>query len=978
MQEEIPPVDPHASKPMGTPDALELLHALTEEYAAATEAGRLHEAVRTGADCYKAVTSISPRTGGLTPIVDRLLYLSKQLPDLRVAHRFAQIRLRLAMLYADFTLRFEEHPVQVPHLNQLSILSLRVFDYRDAASSQRRAMELLRLNREMIESAVFLQLRQDAHCAGGLLSLALGDIEEAAENFILALADAEDHLPINSRGGYSWKDDYLLSPLPPTAKGRPPGSLPEDEWQAVARCRTVIARHHANIADVTRLSGDIARGHAQYLKALDNLSKTMPRRDATHFTNWVAAVIEGDKAEPKDGSHLLSLLATCGDPPWAIAVCLDSLEGLAKVAADSGDTGRSCSLLGCSYQARAQHFGPTAPETQRALRDLALQEAAEGARSLARKHIDQCIGALSEVWNSSDWWTSEVAYADALISLDAGDEQRAQERALSAAKRSTMLIRSLIPLISRSGQLEALTSRRNHIDLCLTLAVRAGQKDPSLTAEVYETLALNSALLHEYFIATRFQSKPDDFPEYGWTRQIETLRGLEAQIGELAFRHAQGYDDGSELSELIDMRDEILQQVRLSDRRVVDLKKVQEALLNEEKRLLRNVALIHYVKYSVHRGNSSYAAFLIRSSGEIRLCTLASALCVDALVSRFRERVTGLSDGELGKPRSGFVSWVGAYFASPDIDLYKAVVRPLITDAAEGSCVLIIPDAELCKVPMQSLRRSRRRFVNDAYSVSYIASVGDLLWEDRLSGPTTTPLVCGDPSFDLAEANDVQGISKAGRIPMSNRSMPTQGTVANRLPSWKSFRALRPLTTRSYRTCRFDVTGRWPALPGTRHEAVEVAKLLGVQPRLGPEATKAAVVRVVGPQVLHLATHGFFLQPAVTEGPGARVRSSWPAARVDPMATTGLALAGANDSPTAIRDGLGNGIITAQEVTQMDLRGTSLVVLSACDTGLGYVGGGQAAVGLGLAFRVVGADAVVMSLLKVQDSATSDLMCLLY
>ena len=89
-----------------------------------------------------------------------------------------------------------------------------------------------------------------------------------------------------------------------------------------------------------------------------------------------------------------------------------------------------------------------------------------------------------------------------------------------------------------------------------------------------------------------------------------------------------------------------------------------------------------------------------------------------------------------------------------------------------------------------------------------------------------------------------------------------------------------------------------------------------------------------------------------------------------PLLSCGLAFAGAN----RLQDGAEDGVLTGFEVLQMDLGNTSLVVLSACETGLGDVVAGEGVFGLRQAFRVAGVSSMVLSLWKVHDEATAELM----
>ena len=145
------------------------------------------------------------------------------------------------------------------------------------------------------------------------------------------------------------------------------------------------------------------------------------------------------------------------------------------------------------------------------------------------------------------------------------------------------------------------------------------------------------------------------------------------------------------------------------------------------------------------------------------------------------------------------------------------------------------------------------------------------------------------------------------------------------------------------------------------------------------QATKAALKSVSGPSILHIATHGFFLQDepqtaaesrAATQAhDGARLGKL--VAHVEnPLFRSGLALAGANQSSNGNTDG----ILTALEVAGLDLWGTKLVVLSACDTGVGAVKNGDGVYGLRRALVLAGAESQLMSLWAVSDRSTRDLI----
>lgn len=172
-------------------------------------------------------------------------------------------------------------------------------------------------------------------------------------------------------------------------------------------------------------------------------------------------------------------------------------------------------------------------------------------------------------------------------------------------------------------------------------------------------------------------------------------------------------------------------------------------------------------------------------------------------------------------------------------------------------------------------------------------------------------------------------------------------------------------------------------LPGTKVEVESIVRLLktgGYQPVSYQQktATEAVIKSIKGQSIVHIATHGYF-QPDVEQTAAGVHQEN---AKNNPLLRSGLLLAGA--SPTLKGEVLpnlesnDNGVLTAYEAMNLVLDGTDLIVLSACETGLGDVRAGEGVYGLQRAFLVAGAKAMVMSLWKVDDAATQLLMTNFY
>jgi len=174
-------------------------------------------------------------------------------------------------------------------------------------------------------------------------------------------------------------------------------------------------------------------------------------------------------------------------------------------------------------------------------------------------------------------------------------------------------------------------------------------------------------------------------------------------------------------------------------------------------------------------------------------------------------------------------------------------------------------------------------------------------------------------------------------------------------------------------------------LPATKIEVEAIGKILkasGYQVTAFSQktATEANLKATKGPVLIHIATHGFFLRDVEKSGTafGVNIEN----ANDNPLLRSGILLADASSTvsgkrmPNLVSND--NGVLTAYEAMNLNLEGTDLIVLSACETGLGDIKAGEGVYGLQRAFLVAGADALIMSLWKVDDSATQQLMTNFY
>ena len=166
----------------------------------------------------------------------------------------------------------------------------------------------------------------------------------------------------------------------------------------------------------------------------------------------------------------------------------------------------------------------------------------------------------------------------------------------------------------------------------------------------------------------------------------------------------------------------------------------------------------------------------------------------------------------------------------------------------------------------------------------------------------------------------------------------------------------------------------WRYLDGTKKEVEDIEKValnFGIMTKLfsASNGTESTLKNLSGKKndIIHIATHGFYIKSFDNKN------------EENQMERSGLALAGANNKQKGkiLPEGVDDGILTADEISRLDLRGTDLIVLSACETGLGDITG-EGVYGLQRGFKKAGVNSIVMSLWKVDDDATRLLMAEFY
>ncbi len=448
-------------------------------------------------------------------------------------------------------------------------------------------------------------------------------------------------------------------------------------------------------------------------------------------------------------------------------------------------------------------------------------------------------------------------------------------------------------------------------------------------------------------------------------RAFEQLRGLRTQLAQLSLQgpgglrlpaHQQRLEELSAQSTALEAD---LAKRSAPLRALAELPPPAKIVDRVAAALPRDSALVEFITY-VDRplvlepgapgpqrpGELRYLALVLFPDATIRFRDLGPAEPMDSAALRLRDALANRD----------------AAFQLLAQELYQRALQPLLPLLGKTRRLFVSPDGQLALVPFAALHDGQQ-FLVESFDFTYLPSGKHLLSRPQVEGPPGSVVVLADPDFSASLQT----------LALTRAEAPARTERSAALESFFS----------SLREAPAQRTWATAPLPGTRQEAEAIQRLLPqAQLFLGTEATKERLMQLETPGILHLATHGFFLEDA--SGPsGSRAlgeigelgQASEPPTPPDPLLRSGLLLAGARaPMPSGAVSPPESALVTALELAGLDLWGTQLVVLSACDTGRGDVRLGQGVYGLRRAFLVAGAETVVMSLWKVNDETTRELM----
>lgn len=423
---------------------------------------------------------------------------------------------------------------------------------------------------------------------------------------------------------------------------------------------------------------------------------------------------------------------------------------------------------------------------------------------------------------------------------------------------------------------------------------------------------------------------------------VKALSSVRRQLAYAAYSLPDANTSGRQImEELLAERDSLKADLnRLTgggDKPVVSVKDVS---------LPAHSALVDYVYIRPEGGRpGSYRAFVVNPKTGVRLIALGDALKIDKAVAAWRDEIVKGNEADV------------AVLGRLSRRLRSMLFDPLATAVGDSRHLLVVPDGLVQIVPLEVLQDEDGTYLVEQRRVSYLTTARELAGKEKREASSGKIVIVANPDFG-AQAGDAVRVE-------SRMTSPEDGG-GERLSL-----SLKPL-------------------PGTEREGRAIQSLVGEEGVLltGAEASKSALFGMKNPKVLHLATHGFFFSGndkrqaagrrtlVIEEGPAASA-DAWLSPGAGPLLRSGLVLAGANESRRGSRLS-GSGILTAEEVLDMDLAGTELVTLSACDSGLGAIADGDGVYGLRRSFLQAGARNLVVGMWSVPDEETQLMMVDMY
>lgn len=484
-----------------------------------------------------------------------------------------------------------------------------------------------------------------------------------------------------------------------------------------------------------------------------------------------------------------------------------------------------------------------------------------------------------------------------------------------------------------------------YLDKYLSLAFRLSSIPGLPTGDIYNHVIFYKGFVLDRYMEIRKQVSWDDE-----STQIYRALGLEKRkLADASMKLLSEQVDRKSISEEITrLENELSEKIPLNAQRT-DWKDIRNALQSEE----AAIELVAYHKFEPYATDSIvYGALVITKDSEAPMIFGLDSL--DLFLSKTMD------------DRSPDQEMIDQIYTLQNEGVYRMLWSPLEPYLKTSKRIYFSTAGLLHRLNLKVIQSTKNKLLGEQYDLVQVVTTGQLGIRNPPSAVTSTAAIFGAIEYNadsLRQPSTVNIENEATDITLSPAASALRG-------------------------------GSWNALSGSAHEVetispilqragLQVAQWKGTQ---GSEENFKALTRSVSsgssPHLIHISTHGYFYPESEGQSSDqASIEGNVIKTAEHPLIRSGLILAGGNYfwehgyRPDHAQE---DGILTAYEISLMDLSDTELVVLSACETGLGDIQGNTGVFGLQRAFKLAGVQHLIMSLWNVPDAATAELMKLFY
>ena len=715
--------------------------------------------------------------------------------------------------------------------------------------------------------------------------------------------------------------------------------------KALGEEHTSFASNLNNLAGLYREKGDYAKAEPLYQRAVAIREKTNHPYLAVAFNNLANLyrdMGDYDKAEPLYLRSIAIKEKAVGPDHPDVA---DSRNNIAFLYYARGDYAKAETLYLSALATLEKALGPNGLKVALHLGHFADVYFATNDYAKAEPLYHRALSSLEKVLGTNFYQLANILINLAQISVAQGK----LDEAVAYQARANAIIEYNLALNLATGserqKLAYLAKMPEQVNQAISLHVRFANDDPQARDLAATAVLQRKGRVQDAMSASLASLRNRFNPEN--QALFDRLNGVTSQLARLVLNGPQSMslaEHQKQIKALEEQREKLESEISSRSAgfyvrsRHVTLAAIQSAIPDD-------AALIELAVYrpvdpkaktdKAAFGAARYVAYIIRKQGAVEWKELGDVRTIDGAVEDLRKA--------LRDPKRKDVEQLARA-----VD--ERVMRPVRALVGDATHLLVSPDGALNLIPFEVLVDEQNRYLIERYSFNYLTSGRDLLRLQVARNSLSNSLVLADPLFGEPETTLM---AKAGAREQVGRpqSRKRQSVVTGN-----------------------DLSNIYFApLGGTEREAQTIKSLFPEVVLLTrAEATEAHLKQVAAPRILHIATHGFFLTDELSTADARGTRAISATAKVEnPLLRSGLALAGANLPRKAASD---DGILTALEATGLNLWGTRLVVLSACDTGVGEVKNGEGVYGLRRAFVLAGAETLVMSLWPVSDYVTREMM----